>query len=34
MLLLSTISQDWSDYDENAQQPVSILEVEHQFIKL
>lgn len=26
--------RDWTEYDENTQQPVSILEVEHRFIKL
>ena len=26
--------QEWSEYDEDGQQPVSILEVEHQFIKM
>ena len=26
--------QEWTEYDENARQPVSILEVEHRFIKL
>ena len=28
------LSQEWSDYDEKAQQPVSILEISHRFIKV
>ena len=32
--LLSYFRQEWTEYDEKANLPVSILEIEHKFIKL
>ena len=33
-LIVINFSQEWTDYDEKANTPVSVFEVQHKFVKL